>query len=155
MKTTKILALMMWSIFIAVPGLHAACTSAIAAGTFGFTTTGTLILPTGPAPVAAVGLVTFDLNGNATGSQDRSVGGAFAHETLSGTLTVNRDCTISLVADVYDSSGNLVRTSTIPGVLVNSGNQIRAIFETVVLPNGLNLPSVLTIEADRIRGHAE
>ena len=155
MKAAKIVALMMWSIFIVVPGLHAACTSATAAGTFGFTTTGTLILPTAPAPVAAVGLVTFDLNGNATGSQDRSVGGAFAHETLSGTLTVNRDCTISLVADVYDSSGNLVRTSTIPGVLVNNGKQIRAMFETVVLPNGLNLPSGLTIEADRVRGHTE
>ena len=137
------------------PRLHAACSSATAAGTFGFTTTGTLILPTGPAPVAAVGLVTFDLNGNATGSQDRSVGGAFAHETITGTLTVNRDCTISLLANVYDSSGNLVRTSTIPGVLVDNGKHIRAIFETVVLPNGPNLPSVLTIEAERIRVHAE
>ena len=140
MKTTKILALMMWSISIAVPGLHAACTSATAAGTFGFTTTGTLILPTGPAPVAAVGVVSFDLNGNATGSQDRSVGGAFAHETITGTLTVNRDCTIIVVANVYDSSGNLVRTSTIPGVLVDNGKHIRGIFETVVLPNGVNLP---------------
>src|SRR5438477_9103392 len=135
--------------------LHAACTGATAAGTFGFTTTGTLILPTGPAPVAAVGLITFDLNGNATGSQDRSVGGAFAHETITGTLTVNRDCTISLLANVYDSSGNLVRTSTIPGVLVDNGKHIRAIFETVTLPNGVNLPSVLTIEANRIQGHVE
>src|SRR4051812_10243115 len=155
MKSTKILALMMWSIFGVVPGLHAACTSATAAASFGFTTTGTLILPTGPAPVAAVGLVTFDLNGNVTGSQDRSVGGAFAHETITGTFTVTRDCTITVVANVYDSSGNLVRTSTIPGVLVNNGKQIRAIFATVVLPNGLDLPSVLTLEADRIRGHAD
>jgi hypothetical protein len=83
------------------------------------------------------------------------VGGAFAHETLTGALTVNRDCTISLVANVYDSSGNLARTSTIPGVLVDNGKHIRAIFETVTLPNGVNLPSVLTIEADRIQGHAE
>jgi len=83
------------------------------------------------------------------------VGGAFAHETLTGTLTVNRDCTISLVANVYDSSGNLARTSTIPGVLVNNGKQIRAIFESVVLPNGVNLPSVLTIEANRIQGHVQ
>ena len=135
--------------------LHAACTGATAAGTFGFTTIGTLILPTGPAPVAAVGVVSFDRDGSTTGSQDRSVGGVFAHETIAGTLTVNRDCTISLLARVYDDSGNLVRTSTIPGVLVNNGKQIRAMFETVVLPNGLNLPSVLTIEADRVRGHAE
>ena len=155
MKTAKVFAAMSLFLFVATPVLHAACTSATAAGTFGFTTTGTLILPTGPAPVAAVGLVTFDLNGNATGSQDRSVGGAFAHETITGTLTVNRDCTIIVVANVYDSSGNLVRTSTIPGVLVDNGKHIRGIFETVVLPNGPNLPSVLTIEAERVQGHAE
>jgi len=154
MKLAKAFAAISFFLLLAT-SLHAACSRATAAGTFGFITTGTLILPTGPAPVAAVGLVTFDLNGNATGSQDRSVGGAFAHETLTGTFTVNRDCTISLVANVYDGSGNLVRTSTIPGVLVNNGQQIRAIFETVVLPNGLNLPSVLTIDADRIRGHSE
>ena len=136
-------------------GLHAACTSATAAGTFGFTTAGTLILPTGPVPVAAVGVVSFDRDGNTTGSQDRSVGGAFGHETITGILTVHRDCTISLLANVYDSSGNLARTSTIPGVLVDNGKHIRAIFETVTLPNGTNLPSVLTIEAERIQGHVE
>ena len=155
MKPARVFAAIGLFLLLAGPILHAACTSATAAGTFGFTTTGTLILPTGPAPVAAVGVVSFDLNGNTTGSQDRSVGGAFAHETLTGTLTVNRDCTISLLANVYDSSGNLVRTSTIPGVLVNNGKQIRAIFESVLLPNEVSLPSILTVEADRIQGHAE
>ncbi len=154
MKTAKTFTAISFFLLLAT-SLHAACTGATAAGTFGFTTTGTLILPTGPAAVAAVGLVSFDLNGNTTGSQDRSVGGAFAHETITGTLTVNRDCTISLLANVYDSSGNLVRTSTIPGVLVDNGKHIRAIFETVTLPNGVNLPSVLTIEAERVQGHAE
>src|SRR3989442_9167563 len=91
------------------PRVHAACTSATAAGTFGFTTTGTLILPNvGPAPVAAVGSITFQLNGDVSGSQDRSVGGAFAHETITGTLTVNPDCTTVLLANVYDNNGNLV-----------------------------------------------
>ncbi len=155
MKLAKALAAISLFLLVAASGLQAACTSATAAGSFGFTTIGTLILPTGPAPVAAVGLVTFDLNGNANGSQDRSVGGVFAHETITGTLTVNGNCTISLVANVYDSSGNLARTSTIPGVLVDNGKHIRAIFETVTLPNGVNLPSVLTIEAERIQGHVE
>lgn len=154
MKPAKAFAAISFFLLLAT-GLHAACTGATAAGTFGFTTTGSLILPTGPAPVAAVGLITFDLNGNATGSQDRSVGGAFAHETITGTFTVNRDCTIIVVANVYDGSGNLARTSTIPGVLVDNGKQIRGIFETVTLPNGVNLPSVLTIEAERVQGHAE
>lgn len=155
MKSTKILPALVLLLLSAAPRLHAACTNATLAGSFGFTTTGTLILPTGPAPVGAVGLITFDLNGNTSGSQDRSVGGVFAHETIKGTSTVNRDCTISLLANVYDDSGNLIRTSTIPGVLVNNGKRIRAMFESVVLPNGVSLPSALTVDADRIQGHAE
>jgi len=156
-KNTRIFAIAALLLFSVAPKVHAACTSATAAGSFGFTTTGTLILPlpTGPVPVGAVGSITFDLSGNTTGSQDRSLGGAFAHETLTGTLTVNRDCTISLLANVFDSSGRLVRISTIDGVLVNNGKRIRAIFETVVLANGVSLPSILTVEADRIRGHAD
>ena len=157
MKPARVFAVIGLFLLLAGSSLHAACTSATAAGTFGFTTTGILILPapTGPVPVGAVGSITFDLNGNAAGSQDRSLGGAFAHETLTGTLTVNRDCTISLLANVYDDSGNLVRTSTIPGVLVNNGKRIRAMFESVVLPNGISLPSALAVDADRIQGHSE
>src|ERR1700719_2016583 len=100
MKPRKAFAATSFFLLLAT-SLHAACSRATAAGTYGFTTTGTLILPTGPSPLAAVGLVPFALNGNATATQDRSVGGVFAHETLTGTFTVNRDCTISLVANVY------------------------------------------------------
>ena len=139
----------------ALPALNAACTSATLAGTYGFTTTGVLILPTGPAPVAAVGTIIFDLSGNASGNQDRSVGGGFAHETIAGTITITRDCALDFVANVYDGSGALVRTSEIVGVLVESGNKIRAMFKSVGLPNGPALPSVLTVEGERIRGHAD
>jgi len=155
MKPARVFAVIGLFLLLARPSLHAACTSATAAGSFGFTTTGTLILPSGPVPVGAVGLITFDLNGNAVGSQDRSLGGAFAHETLTGTLTVNRDCTISLLANVFDSAGTLVRTSTIDGVLVTNGKQFRGIFETVVLANGVSLGSVLTVDANRVQGHAQ
>ena len=155
MKNISVLAMAALLLFSVAPRVHAACTSATAAGTFGFTTTGTLILPSGPVPVGAVGLITFQLNGDVSGSQDRSVGGIFAHETITGTLTVNRDCTISLLANVFDSSGNLVRTSMIDGVLVNNGKQLRAIFETVVLANGVSLGSVLTVDANRVQGHAQ
>ena len=152
MKNTRILAMAALLLISVAPRVHAACTSATAAGTFGFTTTGTLILSNvGPAPVAAVGSITFQLNGDVSGSQDRSVGGAFAHETITGTLTVNPDCTTVLLANVYDNNGNLVRTSTIDGVIVNNGKEIRAIFESVVAkPSGAVLPAILTIEAVRI-----
>ena len=155
MKNPKVLTILGLFLLCATPSLHAACSAATAAGTYGFTTTGTLILPTGPAPVAAVGSITFQLDGAVSGSQDRSVGGAFAHETITGTLTVNPDCTVLLVADVHNSSGQLVRTSNIDGVLVNNGKEIRAIFESVVAkPSGAVLPAILTIEAVRIHGHS-
>src|SRR5439155_18975755 len=155
MKPAKAFAAISFFLLLTATGLRAACTSATAAGTFGFTTSGTLILPTGPAPVAAVGAITFDLNGNATGNQDRSVGGAFAHETINGMLTVNHDCTTTLDANVLDSDGNLIRTAKIHGVLVHNGQQLRGIFESVVLPNGVSLPSALTIDGIRIRGHSD
>src|SRR5438445_10544150 len=155
MKPARVLAAIGLFLILAGPSLHAACTSATAAGTFGFTTTGTLILPSGPVPVGAVGSITFQLNGDVSASQDRSVGGAFAHETITGTLTVNPDCTTVLLANVYDNNGNLVRTSTIDGVIVNNGKEIRAIFESVVAkPSGAVLPAILTIEAVRIHGHS-
>jgi hypothetical protein len=151
MKSSRIFAVAALVLASVLPRAEAACTNATLAGTFGFTTTGVLILPTGPVPVGAVGLITFDLNGNASGSQDRSVGGAFAHETLRGSFTINSNCTASLVTNVYDSSGNLARTGTLDGVLAENGKQIRAIFESVTLPNGTSLPSVLTIEGNRVR----
>jgi hypothetical protein len=88
-KNPKVLTILDLFLLIAGPSLHAACSAATAAGAYGFTTTGTLILPNGPAPVAAVGLITFQLNGEVSGSQDRSVGGVFAHETITQT-TRNR-----------------------------------------------------------------
>ena len=69
MKPAKAFAAISFFLLLTATGLRAACTSATAAGTFGFTTTGTLILPTGPAPVAAVGVVSFDRDGNTTGSK--------------------------------------------------------------------------------------
>ena len=150
MKSVKALTTLGLFLLLAAPGLHAVCSNATAAGTYAFTTTGTLILPTGAAPVAAVGLITFELNGSTTGSQDRTVGGVFAHETITGTLTVNHDCTSLLVANVYDTSGNLVRTSTISSVLVNNGRLIRGVFESVTLPDGTALPAILTVDANRM-----
>jgi hypothetical protein len=152
MKRTEFLAILSL-LLLGVPSLHSACTSATLAGTFGFTTTGVLILPSGAVPVGAVDLITFDRNGSASGNQDRSVGGAFVHETLSGTFTINSNCTVNLIASVYDSNGTLVRTSTIDGVPVNNGKQIRAIFQSVTLPDGTSLPSVLTTEGNRLSGH--
>lgn len=93
------------------------CSQAGVAGTYGYTYTGTIFLPTGAAiPAAAVGRATLDAEGNFSAQQTRSVGGGVGEETLKGTYSVNADCTFTLKADVYDGSGNLARSAVLAGV---------------------------------------
>ena len=125
------------------------CSNATSAGRWGFTTNGVLLLPTGPVPVTAVGHFVQDLHGNMEGSQVRSLGGGVAHETFTGTVTTNPDCTAKYTIDVYDDSGNLVRTSVLDAVFTNGGRKARVIFESIVLPSGASLPSVLSIEGEK------
>jgi len=132
-----------------VPAVHAAtheCSLATVAGTYGLTTTGSI-----PAigPVSAVGLVKIEKSGNLSGSQTRSLNGAVADETFTGTATVNPDCTGTDVIQVFQD-GALVRTSTLNLVYDDNGRSARAIFSSIVLPNGAQLPSILTIDARRV-----
>jgi hypothetical protein len=122
------------------------CSTASIAGKFGFTTTGSI-----PAigPVAATGLFTQDASGNITGTQTRSLNGDIADETFTGTATVNRDCTGTDTIQVFQS-GVLVRTTTLHVVYDDNGREARAIFTSLVLPDGTTLPSIITIEARRI-----
>src|ERR1700719_2907042 len=78
----------------AVPSAHAQpCSLAGTAGRWGYTYTGTIVLPTGGLPVAAVGRFTLEADGNLSGTQTRSNGGVTAQETISAKVTVNADCT--------------------------------------------------------------
>ena len=145
MKTTKLLVSVM-ALFAMVPGLHAACSKAGVEGKWGFSTNGSI-----PAigPVAATGLFNQDISGNITGSQTRSLNGDIAEETFSGTATVNSDCTGTDTIQVFQD-GNLVRTTTLNVVYDDNAREARAIFTSLVLPDGTNLPTVLTIEARRV-----
>jgi hypothetical protein len=83
------------------------------------------------------------------GTQTRSLGGQIADETLSGTYTVNADCTETLSVNVY-SSGTLVRTATVNVVYDNNARSARGIFTSLVLTDGPALPTVITIDAAKI-----
>jgi hypothetical protein len=96
------------------------------AGTYGYTTSGTI--PTIGA-VAAVGHITLEASGNLTGTQTASFNGAIVPETLSGTYTVNADCTGTAVVNVYHS-GVLVRTTNLDVIFENDQRELRAIFLT-------------------------
>jgi len=146
MKTTKLLMLTILAILVVPSCLHAACTSRTAAGTWGFTTTGSI---PGIGAVAATGVFTQDVSGNITGTQTRSLNGSIADETFTGNATVNPDCTGTDTIQVFDG-GVLARTSTLHVVYDDDGREGRAIFTSLVLPDGTSLPSVLTIETRRV-----
>ena len=104
-------------------------------GTYGFTTSGTI--PTLGA-VAAVGHVSLDANGNLTGAQTASFNGAIVPETLSGTYTINADCTGSATINVYHGTV-LARTTNLNVIFDNNQRELRAIFlsaGTVLAVNG-------------------
>jgi len=127
------------------------CSAKSVSGDWGFVTTGWVIPAPGQAvPVAAVARFTQDSAGNLQGGQDRSLGGHVGHETFKGTSDVKADCTAKNTVYVYDSSGNLARTSVLDIVFTDGGNAAYVIFESITLPDGTPLPSVLTIQAQRI-----
>ena len=134
---------------------HPTCSILSVAGAWGYTETGTLTIPTGAAPFAAVGQVTFDSVGNAAGTQSSSLGGRASQDVISGTYSVNPDCTGIITVGVYDQSGTLLRTITLAFVVDDNATETRAVVTSLVLPNGMSLPAVITLEARRLfsRGH--
>jgi len=125
------------------------CSTAKAAGKWGLTLTGVLILPTGPVPAAAVGRFSIDADGNTSGTEARNVGGGFANETLTGSVTVNSDCTATVTANIYES-GVLVRTVVLAAVFVDDSNKVRMVQESLTLPDGKTIPVVVTVEGIRL-----
>jgi hypothetical protein len=121
------------------------CSTANVAGDWGLTLTGTLFLPTGPVLGAAVGKLSFDASGNASGTEARNVGGSFANETVIGAWTVNSDCTGVLTANIYQSD-LLVRTSVLSFVFDDHMGQVRMVQQSLTLPDGTQIPVVMTVE---------
>jgi hypothetical protein len=125
------------------------CSASSTAGLWAYTYTGTLYDPVaGPLPAASVGHYQQDAAGNITGSQTRSVGGVSAVEDISGTLTVNHDCTGTANLNVY-IEGVLQRSAVIALVYDSNLNHARYIFESVTLPDGTNVPVVLAVDGNR------
>jgi hypothetical protein len=126
------------------------CSTAKAAGDWGFILTGTLLLLAGPVPAAAIAAGTFDAQGNIISvTEARNVGGNFANETITGSWTVNSDCTGTLTINAYES-GKLVRTSVVSMVFVNNLTEIFMVQQSLTLPNGTTLPVVITLDAKRV-----
>ena len=127
----------------------AQCSTASAAGNWAYTYSGTIFTANGPLPAASVGHFHQDLEGNITGSQTRSVAGQSGLEDISGTNSVSDDCTASFTINVF-MNGQLLRTAQLAAVYDTSGNHVRAIFQSLTLPDGTNVPVVITIDGNRV-----
>jgi hypothetical protein len=125
------------------------CSTAAAAGTWGYTYIGTIYLPSGAALVAAVGTYTQDAQGHVTGRQTRNLGGSTGEEILRGRIRVQPDCTGKAVIRVYQG-GTLQRTGYLNMVFVNSMHQSRWLYDTLALPGGSTIPVNITATMDRL-----
>src|ERR1700746_516712 len=120
------------------------CSLAHSAGKWSFTDNGTVI---GIGSRTAVGVVTFDGNGNlVNGVATSSLNGTVAQETFSGTYTVNSDCTGTASAKIY-SGGSEILAVTFSLSFDDDMRHMRAVFTSLVLPDGTPLASVINLDA--------
>jgi len=128
------------------PAAHSAtCSTATVAGNWAFTLNGVLILPTGPVPLAGIIRGTADINGNVAGTEARNVGGGYGDETLTGSWTINPDCTGTATVSAF-KSGQLVRTGVLSIVFDENAKQVRMVQQSLTLPDGTQVPVVATVE---------
>jgi len=127
------------------------CSRGTVAGDWAATLTGTIILPTGGVPAAAVLRISADLAGNFSGTEARNVGGEFVRETLTGNWTVNPDCTGRVTASIFQS-GVLARTVVLAVVFDSLSTDLRMVQKSLTLPDGTSIPVVITLEGKKLSG---
>jgi hypothetical protein len=126
------------------------CSQAALAGKWTYTYTGTVFTANGAFPLASVGPFYQNPSGNLQGAQTRSVAGSSGVEDISGTITVNPDdCSATGTINAI-VGGQVQRTAVLALALDQDGNHVRAIFQSLTLPDGTNLPVVITIDGDRV-----
>jgi hypothetical protein len=124
------------------------CSQASIAGNWTYTYTGTVFVPN-PLPAAAVGRAHLDSSGNVTGSQTHTLAGQTEVEDISGTYTVNKDCTGSMTINV-SVNGQLLRTANLNVAYDSDVNHARMIFTSLTLGDGTVLPAVITADVTRV-----
>jgi len=126
----------------------AQCSLASVAGNWAYTYTGTVLVPN-PLPVAAVGHAHLGSGGNLTGSQTHVLAGQGEVEDIAGTYTVNGDCTGGMTINV-SLNGQILRSATLNVAYDNNVNHARMIFTSLTLSDGTVLPSVITVDVNRV-----
>jgi hypothetical protein len=148
-RTLLLLGGAMIAILTPFQAYAASCSGASVAGEWAYTYTGTIFTLNGPLPLASLGHFTQDHDGSVAGSQNRSVAGQSGVEDIAGVVSVNKDCTASARIDVL-VNGVKQRTAQLALVYDNNGKHVRMIFQSLTLPDGTNVPVVITVDGNRI-----
>lgn len=107
-------------------GEHRECSNASLQGSFGFTSTGTLLAlpPPFAGPFGEIGRQTFDGNGNTDATATLSANGNIVKGvTVQGTYVVNPDCTGSMTLYILPFGS----TANLDFVIDDDGAELRAI----------------------------
>lgn len=123
------------------------CSLARAAGSYGVSDSGTII---GVGQRAAVALLTLGAAGNITGNVTASLDGGVSSTNLSGTYSVNADCTGATTFGEFDQSGNLLLTATVALVWDDNMREFRFLFTSAVLSDGTPLTTVINGAARKV-----
>jgi hypothetical protein len=104
---------------------HQECSNASLHGSFGFTSTGTLLAvpPPNAGPFAEIGRQAFDGRGSTDATATFSANGNIRHVTVVGTYVVNPDCTGSMTLFVSPIGA----TVNLDFVIDDDGTELRAI----------------------------
>jgi hypothetical protein len=100
-------------------------------------------------PAASVGRFFQNAEGNVTGTQTRTVAGAPGVEDISGAVSVNADCSATATIPVL-VNGQVVRTALLALVYDNNQKKAWGICRSLTLPDGTNVPVVITIDLARV-----
>jgi hypothetical protein len=120
------------------------CSLTRSAGKWSFTDNGTVV---GIGPRAAAGVFTLDGKGSLlNGVAVSSLNGSVASETVSGTYTVNSDCSGTFDVKIYAAGTELFELTAFIAFDDNM-RELRGVFTSVVAPNGASLATVINIEA--------
>ena len=101
------------------------CSNKSLRGSFGFTSTGTLLAlpPPFAGPFGEIGRQTFDGKGNTDSTATLSANGNVVRVTVQGTYAVNPDCTGSMTLFILPFAA----TATLDFVIDDDGAELRAI----------------------------
>jgi len=131
----------------ALAGQDKECSNATLRGSFGFTSTGTLLAlpPPSAGPFAEIGRQTFDGNGNTDATATLSANGNIKRVTVQGTYEVNPDCTGSMRLVVFPFNS----TIDLDFVIDDDGAELRALVTST--PSGNTESRVYTKQFSRGR----